>query len=267
MKIATIRHAGTGAEFAAAVAGHEVVAFDPGVTVVDILSSDGPPPDPTGARFPLADCELLAPIRPSVLFGVGLNYSAHAAEQGAQVPEQPIIFTMQPGAAADPFAPVVCPPVVRRLDYEGELAVIIGRSGTIAGYCVANDVSARDLQRREPQWTRAKGFDGAVPFGPWITTVDEVPDPLGLRLRTWVNGEIRQDTSTADMIFSPQRVVDFLSETCALRPGDVIVTGTPSGVGESMDPPRFLSGGDEIRIQIEGLGEIRHVVAEAAGSM
>jgi 2-keto-4-pentenoate hydratase/2-oxohepta-3-ene-1,7-dioic acid hydratase in catechol pathway len=167
-----------------------------------------------------------------------LNYAAHAAEQGSKLPEQPIIFTMQPGAAANPGDDVVCPAIVLRLDYEGELAIVMGGGGAIAGYCVADDVSARDLQHREKQWTRAKGFDGAVPFGPWVTTVDEVPDPCSLRLRTWVNDELRQDTNTADMIFRPQQVVDFIAEACTLRPGDVIVTGTPSGVGMSMDPLR-----------------------------
>ena len=148
-----------------------------------------------------------------------------------------------PSSSAPPNGAVTCPAVVKRLDYEGELVVVIGMDSKIAGYAVANDVSARDLQRREPQWTRAKGADGFCPWGPWITTADKVPDPKDLRITTHVNGELRQDSSTADLIFGPQELVDFISQTCTLEPGDLILTGTPSGVGMSMDPKQFLSVG------------------------
>jgi 2-keto-4-pentenoate hydratase/2-oxohepta-3-ene-1,7-dioic acid hydratase in catechol pathway len=154
--------------------------------------------------------------------------------------------------------------VVRRLDYEAELALVMGSGGEIAGYAVADDVSARDLQKREPQWTRAKGFDTSCPWGPWITTADEVPDPGALRISSHVNGELRQDGTTADFVFGPRVLVDFISETCTLEPGDLILTGTPEGVGMSMDPPRFLQPGDSVRIAIDGLGEIEHPI-EAAG--
>jgi 2-keto-4-pentenoate hydratase/2-oxohepta-3-ene-1,7-dioic acid hydratase in catechol pathway len=156
---------------------------------------------------------------------------------------------------------VRCPAVVRRLDYEGELVIVIGAGGAIGGYCVADDVSARDLQGREPQWTRAKGADTFCPFGPWVTTADEVPDPGALRLRTWVNGELRQDSPTSDLVFGCQALVDFIAETCTLLPGDLILTGTPGGVGTAMDPPAFLSSGDRVRIAIDGLGEIEHPIA------
>jgi 2-keto-4-pentenoate hydratase/2-oxohepta-3-ene-1,7-dioic acid hydratase in catechol pathway len=156
---------------------------------------------------------------------------------------------------------VHCPEVVQRLDYEGELAVVMGADGQVAGYAVADDVSARDLQSREPQWTRAKGFDTSCPFGPWVTTADEVPDPEDLGLRTWVNGELRQDARTNDLIFSVTEIVAFIGETCTLEPGDLILTGTPSGVGMAMDPPRFLGSGDVVRIEIETLGTIEHAVA------
>jgi 2-keto-4-pentenoate hydratase/2-oxohepta-3-ene-1,7-dioic acid hydratase in catechol pathway len=165
-----------------------------------------------------------------------------------------------PSSAAPPGAPVRCPPVVRRLDYEGELAVVMGAGGAVAGYAVADDVSARDLQKREPQWTRAKGADGFCPYGPWITTADAVGDPHALRLRTQVNGELRQDASTSDLIFGVPEIVAFLSETCTLEPGDLILTGTPSGVGAFMDPPRFLQSGDVVRIEIQSLGAIEHAV-------
>jgi 2-keto-4-pentenoate hydratase/2-oxohepta-3-ene-1,7-dioic acid hydratase in catechol pathway len=149
---------------------------------------------------------------------------------------------------------------VRRLDYEGELTIVMGANGRIAGYCIADDVTARDLQRREPQWTRAKGADTFCPFGPWVTTADEVPNPEDLRLRTWVNGELRQDSSTSDLIFGCEELVQFISQTCTLVPGDLILTGTPNGVGMALDPPQFLSSGDVVRIEIEKLGMIEHHV-------
>jgi 2-keto-4-pentenoate hydratase/2-oxohepta-3-ene-1,7-dioic acid hydratase in catechol pathway len=150
---------------------------------------------------------------------------------------------------------------VKRLDYEGELGVVMGAGGAVAGYCVCDDVSARDLQRAEPQWTRAKGADTFCPYGPWITTADEVPNPEDLGLRTWVNGELRQDARTSDLIFGVDHLVAFLRETCTLEPGDLILTGTPSGVGVFRDPKVFLQSGDVVRIEIEGLGAIEHAVA------
>jgi acylpyruvate hydrolase len=215
-----------------------------------------------GDAYPLADVTLLAPVpRPRAIFGIGLNYAGHAAEQGQELPEFPIVFMKLPSSSAPPNGTIVCPPVVKRLDYEGELVIVMGSGGAIAGYAVADDVSARDLQRREPQWTRAKGADGFCPWGPWITTADEVPDPQNLRLTTHVNGDLRQDSSTSDLVFGPQELVDFILQTCTLEPGDLILTGTPSGVGMSMDPRRFLDSGDVIRIEIGSLGAIEHAVA------
>jgi 2-keto-4-pentenoate hydratase/2-oxohepta-3-ene-1,7-dioic acid hydratase in catechol pathway len=166
-----------------------------------------------------------------------------------------------PSSVAAPGAPVSAPAVIRRLDYEGELAVVIGAGGEVAGFAVADDLSARDLQGREPQWTRAKGFDGSCPFGPWVTTADDVAEPGDLALRTWVNGELRQDSRTSDLIFTIPELVAFIRETCTLEPGDLILTGTPSGVGQYLDPPQFLGSGDVVRIEIEGLGTIEHAVA------
>lgn len=261
MRLATFVPAGASEARAGVVDGDCVTAYEPGVRVIDLLAAGERLLSPGRERFTLADVVLLAPIpEPRVMYGIGLNYAAHAAEQGLEPPAAPIVFTMQPGSAAAPGAEVHCPTVVRRLDYEGELALIIGTDGRIAGYAVADDLSARDLQHREPQWTRAKGFDGACPFGPWITTADEVPDPSALMLRTWVNGELRQESSTSDMVFTPAQIVAFIAETCALRPGDVILTGTPGGVGMSLDPARFLGPGDVVRVEIEGLGAIEHAV-------
>jgi acylpyruvate hydrolase len=261
MKLATFLLPGADAPLAGEVRGDAVVAFDDGSTVLDRLASGDRTPA-GGAEHALADVELLAPVpRPRAIFGVGLNYAAHAKETGKEPPEQPIVFLKLPSSAAAPGADVSCPAVVRRLDYEGELAVVMGSGGEVAGYAVADDLSARDLQRREPQWTRAKGFDGSCPYGPWITTADEVADPHALALRTWVNGELRQDSSTSDLIFDVPAVVAFLRETCTLEPGDLILTGTPSGVGMALDPPRFLASGDVVRIEIEALGAIEHRVA------
>ncbi len=261
MKLATFVPAAGGPPRSGEVRGEEIVAFADGAGVVDRLAGGDLSPA-TGESHRLASVELLAPVpRPRAIFGIGLNYRAHAEEQGAALPERPIVFMKLPSSAAPPSGPIRCPAVVRRLDYEGELAVVMGAGGRIAGYAVADDVSARDLQRAEPQWTRAKGADTFCPYGPWITTAEEIPDPHALRLRTWVNGELRQDARTSDLIFGVPELVAFIGETCTLEPGDLILTGTPSGVGMSMDPRRFLGSGDVVRIEIDGLGAIEHAVA------
>ncbi len=244
------------------VRGEDVVAYaDERTTVVDLLAQDSPAPA-DGPSFPLSRVKLLAPVpQPRAIFGIGLNYADHVAEMGGQAPEAPLVFLKLPSSAAPPGDPVRCPEVVRRLDYEGELAVVMGAGGRVAGYAVADDLSARDLQKREPQWTRAKGADGFCPYGPWITTADEVKDPHALRLRTWVGGELRQDSNTSNLIFKVGDLVEFISQTCTLMPGDLILTGTPSGVGQGIQPPRFLTSGDVVRIEIEGLGAIEHPIA------
>jgi acylpyruvate hydrolase len=260
VKLATISAPGREAPVAGEVVDERFVAFADGVTVMDVLEGRASPRRGE-ASWPLSEVTLLAPIvTPRTIYGIGLNYAEHARETGAQRPERPIVFTKVPGSAAPPGGPIRRPEVVRRLDYEGELMLVIGVGGRIGGYCVGDDVTGRDLQQREPQWTRAKGADTFCPYGPWITTPDEVPDPGHLRLRTWVNGELRQDSSTGDMIFGPQQLVDFISQTCTLDPGDLILTGTPNGVGMALDPPRFLQSGDVVRIEIELLGAIEHLV-------
>jgi 2-keto-4-pentenoate hydratase/2-oxohepta-3-ene-1,7-dioic acid hydratase in catechol pathway len=262
MRLTTFLPPGSDTPRAGQIRDDEVVSFvTKRETVLERLRTGDDQPA-LGDAYPLSDVTLLAPVpRPRAIFGIGMNYAAHAEEQGAETPEFPIVFMKLPASSAPPNGTVTCPQVVRRLDYEGELVVVMGADRKIAGYAVADDVSARDLQRREPQWTRAKGADGFCPWGPWITTADAVPDPQNLRLTTHVNGELRQDASTSDLIFGPQQIVDFISETCTLEPGDLILTGTPSGVGMSMDPRRFLDSGDVVRIEIESLGAIEHVVA------
>lgn len=261
MRLATFQAPGADGPLAGEVRGEEVVAFADGASVREVLATGIPAPA-EGQRWPLAEVTLLAPVPdPGTVYGIGLNYAQHAAETGTEPPERPMVFVKVRGSVAPPGGPIRCPPAVRRLDYEGELAIVIGAGGAIAGYCVADDVSARDLQRRESQWTRAKGADTFCPYGPWITTADEVPTPGRLRLRTWVNDELRQDASTSDLIFGCQELVDFIAETCTLSPGDLILTGTPSGVGMGIGQGRFLQSGDVVRIEIEGLGSIEHPVA------
>src|SRR3954462_12228063 len=259
VRLATFLPAGESEPVAGEVRGDEIVAFANGSVRDRLANGDRSAAD--GPSYALADVTLPAPVpKPRAIFGIGLNYAAHAAEGGSEPPEQPIVFMKVPTAVVPPGGPVVCPKVVRRLDYEGELVVVIGDGGTIGGYAVADDVSARDLQRREPQWTRAKGADTFCPWGPWITTADEVGDPESLWLRTWVNGELRQESSTSDLIFGVSYLVRFLLEVITLEPGDLILTGTPSGVGFAMDPPRFLANGDRVRIEIEHLGAIEHEI-------
>ncbi|HEX8105012.1 MAG TPA: fumarylacetoacetate hydrolase family protein [Solirubrobacteraceae bacterium] len=263
MRLATFVPPGADAPVAGEVRGDEVVELG-AQTVLDRLASGDRSPA-AGATHPLADVQLLAPVpRPRAIFGIGLNYRAHARETGKEPPETPIVFMKLPSSSVPPSGPVVIPPVIRRPDYEVELAIVMGAGNEIAGYAVADDVSARDLQRREPQWTRAKGFDTSCPWGPWITTADELPDATALGIRCHVNGELRQDSTTADLVFGPRALVDFIAETCTLEPGDLILTGTPSGVGMAMDPPRFLEDGDVVRCEIDGLGSIEHRVARPA---
>ena len=256
MKLATFEvngevHAGT-------VDDGRVTAF--AGSVREALGS-GVPSERLGS-WPLSEITLLAPIPdPGTIYAIGLNYAKHVEETGGSRPEQPIVFVKVRGSVAPPGGPIRCPEVVRRLDYEGELTIVIGAGGQIGGYCVADDVTARDLQGREPQWTRAKGADTFCPYGPWITTADEVPDPGSLQLRTWVNGELRQDSSTSDLIFGCDELVAFIAQTCTLAPGDLILTGTPNGVGMAFDPPKFLLSGDVVKIEIDGLGSIEHPVS------
>jgi acylpyruvate hydrolase len=262
MRLATFLLPGSSSPRAGEVDGDRVVAFaDERVTVLDRLRDpSGPAAD--GPSFALAEVTLLAPVpEPRAIFGIGMNYADHVAELGATAPEAPIVFMKLPSSAAAPGATVRCPAVVKRFDYEGELAVVMGTDGQVAGYTVANDLTARDLQKRELQWTRAKGADAFCPYGPWITTTEETPDPHALWLRTWVNGELRQDSSTSNLIFKIPELVAFISATCTFQPGDLILTGTPSGVGMGLDPPRYLASGDVVRIEIERLGAIEHAIA------
>jgi 2-keto-4-pentenoate hydratase/2-oxohepta-3-ene-1,7-dioic acid hydratase in catechol pathway len=228
------------------------------------------------ARIPLSAVKLEAPIaRPPKFLAVGLNYADHAAESRMELPKHPTIFNKQSTCVTGPRDPIHVPRASQAVDYEGELGFVIGRRcrhvsrqdapKAIAGYLVVNDVSVRDWQLRIPTWTMGKSFDTHGPIGPWIATPDEIPDPHGLRLRTWVNGELRQDSNTKQLVFDCFALVEHLSTAFTLEPGDVVATGTPAGVGVSMKPPRWLAPGDLVRIEIEGIGWIENpVIAEPA---
>lgn len=228
------------------------------------------------ARVPLAQVKLEAPIlRPPKVLAVGINYADHVAETrgpDAKLPSCPVIFNKQATAVTGTREPIYLPRASRELDYEGELAVVIAKRcrhvpknqapGVVAGYAITNDVSVRDWQRRVPTLTMGKSFDTHCPFGPWIVTPDEVGDPHALDLRTWVNGELRQHSSTKHLIFGCFDLIEHLSSVFTLEPGDVISTGTPAGVGVAMSPPRFLEPGDVVKIAIEKIGAIENTVIE-----
>jgi 2-keto-4-pentenoate hydratase/2-oxohepta-3-ene-1,7-dioic acid hydratase in catechol pathway len=230
-------------------------------------------PSSRARRYPLAALRLLAPVPvPPKVLGIGMNYGAHVAELGRARPEHQVWFNKQRSCVIASGDPIVVPGVSAQVDYEGELAFVIGRrcrhvpaaeaASVVAGFTVMNDVSVRDWQWRTPTWTMGKSFDSHGPLGPGLVTTDEIPDPQGLRLRTWVNGELRQDASTDDMIFSCWAMVEELSTVFTLEPGDVISTGTPAGVGAGFDPPRWLRAGDSVRIEVEGVGVLENPVID-----
>jgi 2-keto-4-pentenoate hydratase/2-oxohepta-3-ene-1,7-dioic acid hydratase in catechol pathway len=236
-------------------------AVEPGSDEVRILKGTFfEDPLPTGEVVPLDDVHLLAPVLPSKLVCLARNYAAHAAEWGLDVPEEPMLFLKPSTAVIGPGDPIQLLPISRRIDYEGELAVVIGRIARdvrsedaaryILGYACANDVTLRDLQKKDDQWARAKGFDGSCPLGPWIET--EL-DPTDVTLRTRLNGEVRQEASTAQMIFGVATLVEYVTAFMTLLPGDAILTGTPEGVGP-------LADGDVVEVEVEGVGVLRNGV-------
>ncbi|WP_314325055.1 fumarylacetoacetate hydrolase family protein [Paenarthrobacter ilicis] len=219
----------------------------------------------------VAKPRFLAPYTGGTIFGVGLNYRQTIKEMGFPLPAEPYLFPKLANSVTGPDGSVVAhPEVSSEVDWEGELAVIIGRVAYkvsaedaleyVWGYTAANDVSARDVQRADPQWVRGKGLDTFCPLGPVAVTRDEIPDPHDVRIRTWVNGELVQDGNTSDMLFRIPALVEYLSAYFTLQPGDIILTGTPSGCGGFMDPPRFVQPGSDMRVEVTGVGTLHNPV-------
>ncbi|HTY55931.1 MAG TPA: fumarylacetoacetate hydrolase family protein [Candidatus Binataceae bacterium] len=226
----------------------------------------------TSATLNLKDVRLHAPVpKPSKFLAIGLNYADHVKESGLAKPSSPLFFNKQVSCVTGPFDPILMPYDSEQVDYEGEMGFIIGKRcrrvsrerahEVIAGYCVINDVSIRDWQFRAQTFTLGKSFDGHGPVGPWIVTPDELKDPHQLRIRTWVNGELRQDSSTDQLIYDCFEQVAALSQAFTLEPGDIVSTGTPAGVGMGFKPPKYLKVGDVVKIELEGVGVIENRVA------
>ena len=219
--------------------------------------------------IPFAVVTLLAPVpRPGKIMAIGLNYADHIAESGLGTPEHQTWFSKATTATNGPFAPVQIPKSSAFVDYEAELVAVIGQggrhiareaaAGAIFGYCAGNDATVRDWQHKTSQWVLGKSFDTHAPFGPWITTVDEVGDPHVLGVRCLVNGEERQNSNTRHLVFNVWDQIEHLSKAMTLEPGDLIFTGTPGGIGAAMKPMKFLKAGDVVRVEIDGLGAIEN---------
>jgi ureidoglycolate lyase len=280
MKLATL--AGQYGPEIGVVDGHDVIPLRSGAarwprTMIDLIAAwervRGEVEAITTRRdhaMPLAETRLLAPIlRPGKIMAMGLNYADHVAETRQETPQHQVWFCKQANTVHPPFEPIQIPKVSSAVDYEAELVFIIGRAGRhitreqapqhVFGYCVGNDVSVRDWQRRTPQWVLGKSFDTHGPFGPWITTADEIGDPHRLDIRASVNGEVRQDSNTRHLIYDVFDQIALLSQAMTLEPGDIVFSGTPGGVGAARKPPVFLRAGDRVRCEIAELGAIEAV--------
>ena len=239
-----------------------------------VIEGDIVGPHRIGTR-PIPVERLLAPLIPPDILCIGLNYREHAAESGATLPQNPMLFIKAGNTLNNPGDPILIPKRSKEIDYEGELAIVIGRPAKnvprdrafdyILGYTIANDVSARDWQRDKNlgggQFARGKSFDTFCPLGPWIVTKDEIPNPNNLRLKTTLNNQVMQDHTTADMIFDVPALIESLSSTMTLRPGSVILTGTPQGVGFARTPPVWMKAGDLVAVEIEKIGRLENPVA------
>ena len=236
-------------------------AVQPGSDAVQVIAGTFfEDPLPTGEEVSIDDVMLLAPVLPSKLVCVGKNYAAHAAEFGMEVPDEPLLFLKPSTAVIGPGDPIRLLPINDRTDYEGEMAVVMGRlarnvraedaSRFILGFTCANDVTLRDLQRSDDQWTKAKGFDGSCPLGPWIETS---VDPTDAFVETRLNGDVVQRTSTSEMVFGVAELIEYITTFMTLLPGDVLLTGTPEGVGR-------VHSGDVVEVEVEGVGTLRNGV-------
>jgi len=287
MRIATYLHQGQRQVGQVAADGQHVTAFDlsaaeaerGALPLIEALAAGRPLPATRGPALPIASVQLQAPVPlpRRNLWCVGRNYHAHAKELAASVFKDsnsdtkawPIVFTKVPECVVGPTDDVQLPgaQVSEQIDYEAELAVVIGKGGKniaaadamahVMGYTIVNDVTARDVQMRHQQWDMGKSFDTFCPMGPWIVTADEL-DGRKTRVRCWVNGELRQDGPTENMIFDIPTLIETVSRGITLLPGDIIATGTPAGVGMGLNPPRYLGRGDVVRIEIDGIGQIEN---------
>jgi acylpyruvate hydrolase len=276
MRFASVLHDGRPA--AAAIVDDKAVPLDGiaelgAATPTELLRD---PPLLEAAAVPLADVQLRPVVpRPSKLICVGLNYHAHIEETQREVPDYPVLFTKFASSLTGPDDPILLPPESTQVDYEGELAVVIGSTArrvskdealeAVAGYTLANDVSMRDFQFKTHQWLQGKAWDLATPLGPHLVTSDEVPDPQALELRVTVNGDEVQRATTDLMIFDLATVISMVSEFATLEPGDVILTGTPSGVGMARDPQLWLADGDVVAVEIDGVGRLESVARRESG--
>ena len=219
----------------------------------------------------LSEPELLVPLSsPQKIMCIGRNYADHARVLGHDLPEHPVLFAKYANALAGPGDEIVLPGVSSKIDYEAELAVVIGKRckavdrdealDCVFGYTCANDITMRDAQKADGQWTRAKSPDTFCPLGPWLVTADEIPDPQALAIALELNGEVMQDSSTAEMVFGVAELVSYLSQTMTLLPGDILLTGTPPGVGAGRDPQVFLASGDKLKVKVERIGELENRV-------
>lgn len=270
MRLVTFRSAG-GPPQAGIVTDGQVIGI--ASDMISVIAS-GTRPTPAGPSYDLDRITLLAPVpRPPKLICVGLNYRDHAAETRMEIPKVPTIFNKFPNVVIGPGEPIILPKVEKRPDYEAELAFVIGRGGRripasramdhVLGYTIANDVSARDYQMATTQWLMGKSFDTFAPMGPWIITADEIPDPHSLDISLEIGGERLQHSNTRELIFKIPELVDFISTVVTLEPGDVVLTGTPSGVGFVRRPPRYLKPGDQVAIRIDKIGSlVNPVIAE-----
>jgi len=282
MKLATFR-----------AGGHERIGVVKGEEIVDLTGEDVPSgmielianwpklkdrvvriAAQSKPRYRIADVHLLAPVpRPQKILAIGLNYADHIAESGAATPEKQIWFSKLPNAVNGPYDPIEMPKASSAIDYEAELVFVIGKRcrhvakekahEVIFGYAAGNDISVRDWQFHTAQWIVGKSFDTHAPFGPWIVTADEIGDPHALDIRCLVNGETRQSSNTKNLVFNCFDQIAYLSQAMTLHPGDIVFTGTPGGVGQSMKPPKLLKAGDEVRIEIDKIGALNaKMVAE-----
>ncbi len=229
----------------------------------------------SGGRIPIAEVTLHAPVdKPSKVICIGLNYADHARESGMAIPERPLVFCKFPSSIVGPYDDVELPPESKKVDWEAELVVVMGRSALrvtaeqsvshIGGFMVANDVSARDVQADDGQFVRAKSFTSFCPVGPWVTTLDEVEDYSNLSVQLRVNGALMQNGNTSDLIANVSEIVSFCSQISMLEAGDIILTGTPAGVGAGMNPQQFLQEGDLMETTISGLGSLRNKIVTVA---